>query len=298
MNARRRSPAREPSERIRCVDRIDGTRLACSHDRLVGRIRTPDGTHSWLLTARHLIGRSRACQLRIETPETSTEHALLRWRSGAWELQDLHSRNGTYVDGRLMGSGKRIGLVEGARLGFGRSDGYVLCDAGPPVPHAVGLAPQQPTIEATAGRLLLPDPERPELIISHRDNAWWAERDGELHATADGEVVVTRAGSWRLHLPEQVSSTRDAEGGPPGLAALQRARLASEDAKRRYATLSPQEARVCHLVAAGLLNKQVAGELDLSEATVRLYRGHALRKLGVDNVAELVRLLARVDADE
>lgn len=56
-------------------------------------------------------------------------------------------------------------------------------------------------------------------------------------------VVVTGAGSWRLHLPEQVSSTRDAEGGPPGLAALQQARLASEEAKRRHATLSPQEAR-------------------------------------------------------
>ena len=264
----------------------------------MGRIRTLDGPRSWLLTAHHLVGRTRTCQLRVNTPETSTEHALLRWRSGVWELQDLHSRNGTYVDGRMLGAGKRIGLAAGARLGFGRPDEYVLADAGPPVPHAVGLAPEQPTLETVAGALHLPDPEGPEWRVHHRDNAWWIERAGEVRTIADGEVVATGAGSWRLHLPEQVSSTRDAEAGSPALDALRQARSAREEARRRHATLSPQEARVCRLVAAGLLNKQVAGEMDLAEATVRLYRGHALKKLGVDNVADLVRLLARVDADE
>ncbi len=231
-------------------------------------------------------------------PETSSEHALLRWRSGTWELQDLHSRNGTYVDGRLLASGRRVGLAEGARLGFGRPDGYVLHDAGPPEAHAIGLSPQQPTIETRAGLLLLPDPEHPEVMVCHRDNAWWLERDDEVHRITDGEVVVTGAGAWRLHLPEQVSSTRDAEGGPPSLSELRQARIAGQEARRRHATLSPQEQRVCRLVAAGLLNKQIAGEMDLAESTVQLYRSRALKKLGVAGVADLVRLMARVDAGE
>lgn len=264
----------------------------------MGRIQTQDGARRWLLAAHHLIGRSRSCQLRLATPETSSEHALLRWHSGLWELQDLHSRNGTYVDGRLLSAGRRIGLSEGARLGFGHPDQYVLSDAGPPVPHAVGLAPEQPTVEPSGGLLLLPDPGRPMLTVHHRDNAWWIERDGEVRLATDGDVVVTPAGSWRLHLPELVSSTRDAEGGPASLAALRQLRAARDEARRRYATLSAQEERVCRLVAAGRLNKQIADEMELAEPTVRLYRGRALKKLDVGGVAELMRLLAQVDADE
>jgi DNA-binding CsgD family transcriptional regulator len=263
----------------------------------LGRIRTSNATHSWLLTAHHLVGRSRTCQLRVDTPETSSEHASLRWRAGTWELQDLHSRNGTYVGARLLGAGRRARLEEGARLGFGRPDEFVLFDAGPPEPHAIGLAVQQPTIEARVGLLLLPDAERPEVMVCHRDNAWWVQRDDEVRPIADGEVVATSAGAWRLHLPEQVSSTRDAEGDL-SLSALRQARLVLEETRRRHATLSPQEERVCRLVAAGLLNKQIAGEMGLAEQTVRLYRGRALKKLGVAGVADLVRFLARVAADE
>lgn len=263
----------------------------------MGRIRTSDATHTWLLTAHHLVGRSRTCQLRVDTPETSSEHAALRWRSGTWELQDLHSRNGTYVGGRLLGAGRRVRLEEGARLGFGRPDEYVLFDAGPPEPHAVGLAAEQPTLAARAGFLLLPDAERPEVMVCHRDDAWWVQRDDEVRPIADGDLVVTSVGSWRLHLPERVSSTRDAEGDPSHLA-LRQVRLVLEETRRRHATLSPQEERVCRLVVAGLLNKQIAAEMGLAESTVQLYRSRALKKLGVASVADLVRHLARVDADE
>ena len=107
----------------------------------VARIQPKGDSASSQLPSRCLIGRSHACQLRVATPETSSEHALLRWRSGAWELQDLHSRNGTYVDGRRLASGQSIGLAPGTTLGFGRPDEYVLIDAGPPEPHAVGIEP-------------------------------------------------------------------------------------------------------------------------------------------------------------
>ena len=47
----------------------------------------------------------------------------------------------------------------------------------------------------------------------------------------------------------------------------------------RYATLSPREREVMALVTAGKLNKQVAGELGLSEVTVKIHRGAAMRKM-------------------
>ncbi|GAM99983.1 two-component response regulator [alpha proteobacterium U9-1i] len=73
-----------------------------------------------------------------------------------------------------------------------------------------------------------------------------------------------------------------------------RARRASDgkaDAlKSQYATLSPRERQVMALVAAGKMNKQVAGDLALSEITVKIHRGAAMRKMGAKSLAELVRM--------
>ena len=58
----------------------------------------------------------------------------------------------------------------------------------------------------------------------------------------------------------------------------------------RYATLSPREREVMALVTTGKLNKQIAGELGLSEVTVKIYRGAAMRKMGARSLADLVRM--------
>jgi FixJ family two-component response regulator len=58
----------------------------------------------------------------------------------------------------------------------------------------------------------------------------------------------------------------------------------------RYATLSPREREVMALVTAGKMNKQIAGELGLSEVTVKIHRGAAMRKMGARSLADLVRM--------
>jgi FixJ family two-component response regulator len=60
--------------------------------------------------------------------------------------------------------------------------------------------------------------------------------------------------------------------------------------RAKFATLSPREQQVMHLVAAGMMNKQVAGELGLSEITVKIHRGAAMHKMGARTLAELVRM--------
>jgi FixJ family two-component response regulator len=65
---------------------------------------------------------------------------------------------------------------------------------------------------------------------------------------------------------------------------------ASADIRERYARLSPREREVMVLVTRGLMNKQVAGELGLSEITVKLYRGQAMRKMAATSLADLVRM--------
>lgn len=65
---------------------------------------------------------------------------------------------------------------------------------------------------------------------------------------------------------------------------------ASAELRARYAELSAREREVMALVTTGLLNKQVAGRLGLSEITVKIHRGNAMRKMGAKSLADLVRM--------
>jgi FixJ family two-component response regulator len=58
----------------------------------------------------------------------------------------------------------------------------------------------------------------------------------------------------------------------------------------RFGTLTPREREVMGLVTQGLLNKQVAGDLGLSEVTVKVHRGSAMRKMAARSIADLVRM--------
>lgn len=66
-------------------------------------------------------------------------------------------------------------------------------------------------------------------------------------------------------------------------------------ARERLARLTPRENDVCRLVARGLLNKQIADELGVSQQTVKIHRARAMRKLQVGSVAELVRFLSVIE---
>jgi FixJ family two-component response regulator len=82
--------------------------------------------------------------------------------------------------------------------------------------------------------------------------------------------------------------------------ALERSRVAlSREAKMRvlqdrYASLSGRERQVMALVVAGLLNKQIGGELGISEITVKAHRGKVMQKMQADSLADLVRMAAKL----
>ena len=65
--------------------------------------------------------------------------------------------------------------------------------------------------------------------------------------------------------------------------------------RERAETLTPREREVMQLVVTGLLNKQIAAELDISEKTVNVHRSQVMQKMRADSLAELVRMTEKLD---
>ncbi len=93
-----------------------------------------------------------------------------------------------------------------------------------------------------------------------------------LRAVLEGEVAV----------PEDVSLEEDEETG---------------DMARRLSTLTPQQMRVLMMLREGLLNKQIAYELGVSEATIKAHVSAILQKLGVESRTQAVIAASRVDGE-
>ena len=84
--------------------------------------------------------------------------------------------------------------------------------------------------------------------------------------------------------------------------ALERSRIAlnyeveMKALRECHASLTPRERQVMALVVSGLLNKQVGGELGISEITVKAHRGKVMEKMKADSLADLVKMAARLGA--
>jgi FixJ family two-component response regulator len=129
------------------------------------------------------------------------------------------------------------------------------------------------------------------------------ERDAErliVFITARGDMPTTvqamKAGavtflSKPVRSAELVAAVREAMEKD---AEMRLQRSARHEVLQRLATLTPREGQVLELVATGLLNKQIAGELGASEKTIKVHRGRLMAKMHVRTAAALVRLLSVV----
>jgi len=175
------------------------------------------------------------------------------------------------------------GLFESVRLKtetYGSVQAFLAAEA-PTAPCCIVLdirLPGQSGLEFQEALARANDPRPIVLISAHVDVAM------AVRAMKAGAVDVLTKPVREQDLLEAVNRAiaRDRQQRGEN---RQRAALES-----RYATLTDRERQVMVLVAAGKLNKQIAAELDLTEATVKLHRGQVMRKMGADSIAQLVRM--------
>ncbi len=167
-----------------------------------------------VLRAEHVFGRNALrADTAVDDPGISLMHAVIRWRNGRWMLSD-HSRNGTFVDGRMLVPGEPFTLEVGAEimLGRGTAVAWRVQDIAEPADALVPSDSRQPVI-ALAPHNLLPSSEAPELCIYQaRPGLWMLEHNGETRALKDGDLLqVGGAGPHRFVAAAPMDDTQVVE---------------------------------------------------------------------------------------
>jgi len=136
-------------------------------------------------------------------------------------------------------------------------------------------------------------PTIPVVMVSANDDGATVNRALELGATGfipksvDSETLASA-----------IAKVLDGDSWtPPGTSHATTSSEEDRDAARRLASLTPQQFRVLGMVCSGLLNKQIAYELDVSEATIKAHMTAILRKLDVYTRTQAVMLVGRLSMD-
>lgn len=175
----------------------------------MGSLREVDGEPEPLeLAARTLVGRSGQAELCLRSRWVSGEHAVIYWDGACWQVRDLGSRNGTYVDGAKLDANTPQALAVGSTLGFGQPTGtWRVVEVSPPVARAVHAASGR-TVLAEDGVLSLPDAETPEVMVfEDAARGWVAESEAGTRPVATGGEVEAGGERWILALPSALWAT-------------------------------------------------------------------------------------------
>ena len=161
---------------------------------------------SYFISSTFVVGRSRTCTLPLSSRQISSQHAVFHWRGEGWELRDLHSRNGTFVNQRRLAPGESVRVSRGASIAFGDlAHAFAVAEDTPP--RALARAGDGELVHADdEGFLALPGP----VSISSHDGQWFLASDEERRVH-DGDVLRAGGKSWRLELPVVVEETWQAD---------------------------------------------------------------------------------------
>lgn len=152
--------------------------------------------------ARTRLGRAPHNRVVVADERVSGEHASLFYLEGQFWVRDLASRNGTWVDGALIPTGRNIPLPEGSRIAVGRtSNQFRLVDATAPGPSALEMR-DGTRIFGAADTLWISSGEGASLAVVAEEGGWFLESNRGRRPVQDGEVILAGERSVQLELPD------------------------------------------------------------------------------------------------
>ena len=153
-----------------------------------------------VLRPRHRVGRSAGSHTQILTRNVSGEHAVISWTGERWELRDLGSRNGTWLDERKLEPGERAALQTGGRIAFGNpATIWRLGSTQPPGPAALT---DEGVLEGSELFLALPSEDDPQAVVEFDpEMGWCLSQDNESRAAEDGASILLGDQTYVLALP-------------------------------------------------------------------------------------------------
>jgi hypothetical protein len=173
----------------------------------MGSIRRVLTERTSCLEAEHLIGRAVASSLRLAPRYVSVHHAALRWADDHWELKDLGSRNGTFLDGQRLRPGEGYPVDPEAIIAFGNltDERWQMVDSSAPLPMAVPVDGGEP-VPLEGGLIALPSSDDPRVTIYRTsDGSFVIETPDEPSARIDNlQTFSVLERPWRFSCVEDL----------------------------------------------------------------------------------------------
>lgn len=156
-----------------------------------------------LLEQDHSVGRGAINALCIEERYVSHQHALVRWNADGWEVKDLGSRNGTFINNQRLVPGEAHKLEIGDHVWFGKQEQeWELTNGDEPAVMVVPDDRSAPLI-ADGELLAVPSPQSPEATLYRTaDAAWFLEQKLSVNRIEDQQTFVAGAKTWKFCCPK------------------------------------------------------------------------------------------------
>ena len=147
---------------------------------------------SQILEHYHSVGRASKSSLQISETEryVSLHHALIFWTGSQWEVKDLASRNGTFLDGQRLAPGQAAQLWAGAKIAFGKPEQeWEVTEVSAPTTMVVPLEGGEP----------IPSPQEPSVtIFRSADGAWQIEQSISVTPITDQQTFIADARAFKF----------------------------------------------------------------------------------------------------
>jgi hypothetical protein len=176
----------------------------------MGSLRDVSSGKTRPLEPEHLIGRAPTCALCLSQRYVSAQHAAIRWNGSGWELRDLGSRNGTFLDGSRLKPAEVYSVHLGAKMAFGKfaAEQWELVDESAPRIMATPIDGGDPVL--LDGELLaLPSNDDPRLTIYRNAEGTWVleQPDESISPITNLQIFEVDGRPWRFCCTENIRTT-------------------------------------------------------------------------------------------